>query len=196
MDDQLIFPSDPRPTRSDAVKNRALLLETAQRLFDEQGLEQVSMSAIAEAAGVGKGTLYRHFKNKSDLAYELLHQDQHDFQARALRRFQGQGNPLEDLGWFLEQVVRFVDRNLALLCVAAHDGVTTINAPAHMWWRQTIRGLLMRIPTRPEVDVEYFSDILYLMTDSQIIFFQKQALGYDSERIIDGLKATLALAVS
>ncbi|HLV36427.1 MAG TPA: helix-turn-helix domain-containing protein [Spirillospora sp.] len=196
MINDLSFPDDSRPTRSDALKNRALLLETAQRLFAEQGLENVSMSAIAEAAGVGKGTLYRHFKNKADLAYELLDQDQRDLQTRALRRFQNQGSPLDDLRWFLEQIVRFVDRNEALLCVAAGKGATGLNIPAHRWWRQSIRGLLQRIQPQPAVDIDYFTDILYVMMDVRTLQFQKRTLGYDTQRIIDGLHSVVSLLAS
>ena len=190
MTDDLIFPEDARPTRSDAVKNHALLLATAQELFDEQGLDNVSMASIAEAAGVGKGTLYRHFRNKSDLAHALLDQDMHDLQDRTLRRFQNQGAPLEDLHWFLEQIVRFVDRNQALLCIAAeHDLTSVLASPAHQWWRQTIRALLTRIPAVRDVD--YMTDVLYVMIDVRTIYFQKQTLGYDTDRILDGLQTTL-----
>jgi AcrR family transcriptional regulator len=195
MDNPLILPDDSRPTRSDAVKNHALLLETAQRLFAEQGLEAVSMSAIAEAAGVGKGTLYRHFKNKSDLAHELLDQDMRDLQMRALRRLRGHHAPLDDLAWFLEQVVRFVDRNEGLLCVAAGD-LSLLDTPAHLWWRQTIRGLLNRVQPPLATDLDYITDMLYVMTDVRTLRFQKRALSYDANRIIDGLKMTLELLTS
>lgn len=192
MNENLIFPGDPRPTRSDAVKNRARLLETAQRLFDEQGLEHVSMSAIAEAAGVGKGTLYRHFRNKSDLAHELLDQDMRDLQARVLRRFQGQGDPVDNLRWFLEQVVRFVDRNEALLYVAKLEGLSTLSIPAHLWWRQTIRGLITRVEQPAMGDIDYIADVLYVMMDVQTLRFQKETLGYDIVRILDGLNAVVS----
>ena len=190
MTDNLIFPDDSRPTRSDAVKNHALLLETAQHLFDQQGLDNVSMSAIAEAAGVGKGTLYRHFKNKADLAHALLDQEMYDLQDRSLRRFHNQGDPLDDLRWFLEQILRFVDRNQALLCIAAeHDLTALLDSPAHRWWRQTIHALLSRIPAVRDVD--YMTDVLYVMVDVRTIFFQKATLGYDTPRILDGLQTTL-----
>lgn len=193
MNNNPILPDNSRPTRSDAVKNHSLLLETAQRLFDQEGLENVSMSAIAEAAGVGKGTLYRHFKNKSELAHVLLDQDMRDLQTRALRRLQGNGDPLKDLRWFLEQVVRFVDRNQALLCVAARENVSVLNAPAHLWWRQTIRGLLLRVTPPPVADIDYLADMLYVMVDVQTIRFQKQTHGYNLERLINGVDEILSL---
>ena len=193
MDDNLLLPDDSRPVRSDAVKNHALLLETAQRLIVEQGLENVSMSDIAEAAGVGKGTLYRNFRNKSDLAHTLLDQEQRDLQTRALRRFQNNGDPLEDLRWFLEQVIGFVERNSPLLCVAAQEGVTAVlDAPPHRWWRQSIRGLLMRIQPHPAVDIDYLADMLYVMCEVHTIYFQKQTLGYDTARILQNLNNLLS----
>lgn len=64
-----------RRERQDAVKNRGHILVVAQALFDEDGVENVSMNRIAQEAGVGAGTLYRHFGNKSDLCFALI-QDQ------------------------------------------------------------------------------------------------------------------------
>ena len=61
----LIVLNNLLPTRSDAVKNRQLLRETPKRLFAERGVGSGTMSEVAEAAGVGKGTLYRHFANKA-----------------------------------------------------------------------------------------------------------------------------------
>ncbi|HRF98801.1 MAG TPA: helix-turn-helix domain-containing protein, partial [Aggregatilineales bacterium] len=56
--DDSILINPTNPPRADALRNHALLLETARQLFVEQGVESVTMSQIAQAAGVGKGTLY------------------------------------------------------------------------------------------------------------------------------------------
>lgn len=48
------------------------ILDTAARLFTEQGYENVHVSAVARAAGVGKATLYQYFKSKSDLFVACL----------------------------------------------------------------------------------------------------------------------------
>jgi AcrR family transcriptional regulator len=60
-----------RPLRSDAARNRERLLETAAELFADQGL-QASVDDVARRAGVGMGTLYRHFPTKEALISELL----------------------------------------------------------------------------------------------------------------------------
>ena len=55
-----------RPLRADAQRNRSLLLAAAVRLFSEKGLE-ATLDAIAREAGVGIGTLYRHFPTREAL---------------------------------------------------------------------------------------------------------------------------------
>ncbi|WP_159617486.1 TetR/AcrR family transcriptional regulator [Arthrobacter zhaoguopingii] len=55
-----------RPLRADAQRNRSLLLAAAVRLFSEKGLE-ATLDAIAREAGVGIGTLYRHFPTRESL---------------------------------------------------------------------------------------------------------------------------------
>ena len=59
-------PDESKPLRADAARNRARLLETATALFAERGVE-ASLDDIAKAAGVGIGTLYRHFPTREDL---------------------------------------------------------------------------------------------------------------------------------
>ena len=56
--------STERPLRADAVRNRELLLTTAAAAFSAHGAE-VPLEDIAHQAGVGIGTLYRHFPTKS-----------------------------------------------------------------------------------------------------------------------------------
>ena len=188
MDDNLILP-DPRPSRADALKNRELLLQTAQRLFDENGVDAVTMSDVAQTAGVGKGTLYRHFPNgKPDLCRVLIDQDQRDLQNRTLARLREQGDPQADLEWFLHEVIAFIARNQRFM-FAETTISTLLDHPAHRWWRQTIRGLLGRLD--PDIDLEYTTDMLFVMLDPRTVHFQVRALGYGFERIGDALTTIL-----
>ncbi len=61
--------------RKDAKENRQRIEEIAQKLFDEEGVENISMNRIAKELGIGMGTLYRHFKDKSDLCYYVIQRD-------------------------------------------------------------------------------------------------------------------------
>ena len=55
-----------RPLRADAARNRARVLQVAYEVFAEQGLA-VPIDEIARRAGVGAGTVYRHFPTKEAL---------------------------------------------------------------------------------------------------------------------------------
>jgi AcrR family transcriptional regulator len=70
--------------RSDAARNRQALLEAAQRLVDGCGVEAVTMDAVAEAAGVGKGTVFRRFGSRAGLMAALLDQFEADWQAAVI----------------------------------------------------------------------------------------------------------------
>lgn len=181
---------DSRPTRSDAVKNRELLLETASTLFADKGVDNVSMTEIAQEARVGKGTLYRHFNNKAELCHALLDHDMQSLQNATLERLGKREAPCQLLRWFLAEVVRFVTRNEALLFEASETGdFITLEFPAHLWWRQTIQGLLNQLML--DGDLDYLSDVFYVLIDVNTIYFQRHFLHYDVDRIIDGLFHTV-----
>jgi AcrR family transcriptional regulator len=61
----------PRAVRADAVKNRQRILEAAEATFASEGLA-VPVDTVAERAGVGVGTLYRHFPTKEALFQAIV----------------------------------------------------------------------------------------------------------------------------
>ncbi|RKS72214.1 TetR family transcriptional regulator [Actinomadura pelletieri DSM 43383] len=79
VDLELMRTPPPRE-RADAARNRVKVLEAAAALFARHGVESVSMDAVAAAAGVGKGTLFRRFGDKAGLAAALLDARERDLQ--------------------------------------------------------------------------------------------------------------------
>ncbi|HAT8003053.1 TPA: multidrug efflux transporter transcriptional repressor AcrR [Citrobacter koseri] len=60
-----------RKTKQQAQETRQHILDVALRLFSRQGVSSTSLAEIAKAAGVTRGAIYWHFKNKSDLFSEI-----------------------------------------------------------------------------------------------------------------------------
>src|SRR6476646_5852714 len=61
----------PKQPRADSVRNRARVLDAAQKAFESEGIS-VSVEAIARRAGVGVGTVYRHFPTKEALFQAIV----------------------------------------------------------------------------------------------------------------------------
>lgn len=70
--------------RADAARNRAKLLDAASRLIAEHGVAGVTMEAVAAAAQVGKGTVFRRFGDRTGLLTALLDHSERKFQAAFL----------------------------------------------------------------------------------------------------------------
>jgi AcrR family transcriptional regulator len=163
-----------RPERSDAVENRRRILDVAERLFAERGVEAVCMQEIARAAGVGQGTLYRRFAGKGELCMALLDSQMHAFQEEVLRTLRdatpGKARNLERLEWFLDALVRFSERHGPLLSAArselhrtGQDNLTQRSTP-FAWMRATVVGLLAAGArtgeVRADLDAPVVADLL------------------------------------
>lgn len=61
-----------RPTREEAARREARIVEVATQLFIERGFDATSMDAVAEAAGVSKPTVYARYRDKRDLFEAVL----------------------------------------------------------------------------------------------------------------------------
>jgi AcrR family transcriptional regulator len=63
----------PAPRRADAVQNRARIIKAARAAVGSS--DELKLNAIAKQAGVGQGTLYRHFPTREDLLAEVYRAD-------------------------------------------------------------------------------------------------------------------------
>jgi TetR/AcrR family fatty acid metabolism transcriptional regulator len=70
------------PIIVDKERKRREILEAAMRVFARDGYHRAKMEAVAEAAGIGKGTVYEYFKSKTDLFLAL-----HDHMLAELKAF-------------------------------------------------------------------------------------------------------------
>jgi AcrR family transcriptional regulator len=74
----------PHAERADAARNRRLLLARAREMLAEQEPGKLTMDALAERAGLGKGTVYRRFGTRAGIFHALLDDDERDFQQQVL----------------------------------------------------------------------------------------------------------------
>ncbi|GAB3475105.1 TetR/AcrR family transcriptional regulator [Nocardiopsis coralliicola] len=73
-----------RAERADAARNRAHLLGTARAMIEEEGAGHLTMDALAERAGLGKGTVFRRFGTRAGIFRALLEDSESAFQESVL----------------------------------------------------------------------------------------------------------------
>ena len=104
---------EERPMRADARRNRELLIDAARDVFSAQGAA-ASMEAIAKAAGVGVGTLYRHFPNRLDLVEAVYQTDVGELWETA-QRVSADLEPWPAVEAFFEAFLRYARTKQALM---------------------------------------------------------------------------------
>ena len=102
-----------RPLRADARRNQERLIAAAREVFAEQGVS-ASMEAIARRAGVGVGTLYRHFPNRIDVVEAVYSTDVEEL-AEAARAAVAELEPWPAVVAFFEAFMRYAATKQTLL---------------------------------------------------------------------------------
>ena len=123
-----------RKPRTDAQRNRARILEVAKEAFTHFGAE-ASLDDIAKQAGVGAGTLYRHFPTR-DTLIEAVYRSEVEKMAAAEHKFAETMPPIDALrAWML----LFVD-HIAAKQIIAPALNSVIGGPSKLY--ESSRGLI------------------------------------------------------
>jgi AcrR family transcriptional regulator len=110
-----------RKPRADAVRNRERVLEAAKAVFSAGGAE-ASLEAVAKQAGVGIGTLYRHFPTREAL-YEAVYRREVEQLGDLADSLKDDARPVEALRRWIAANIEFVATKKGMataLAVAAH----------------------------------------------------------------------------
>lgn len=144
-----------RSLRIDAQRNRERILEAAKAEFTRSGA-QASLDEIAKRAGVGAGTLYRHFPTRDDLI-EAVYRSEVQKLAAAADRFIETMSPLEALrAWML----LFVDHIAAKQIIAPALNSVVGGAPKlYEGTRGLVQGAIDTLVNRAVASGEIRSDI-------------------------------------
>lgn len=130
--------------RADAARNRAKILKAAAELFEAKGAPNVTMEDIAKAAGVGRGTLYRRYPDRSSIAVALLDEHERALQEKLIRGEPplGPGAPPEErLAAFYAAMVELLEAHSHLV-LGAETGRSRFETGAYGFWRVHVRSLL------------------------------------------------------
>ncbi len=176
------------------------ILEAAEALFAENGLEAVSMYSIAKRAGIGQGSLYRRFTDKGEICSALLSTSSERFLSRLEQELQataGSSAPLEDLQSSIEQVVDFIDQHAELLQMIKSEftGKKQLTQFEHPIFRRLNAVMTQRIRRAADdglliaVDPQFAATALIAVLSPDLYLYQQKLHSSTKEEISKGVLA-------
>ena len=140
-----------RKPRADALRNRERVLEAAKAVFSDGGAE-ASLEAVARSAGVGIGTLYRHFPTREAL-FEAVYRREVQQLADLAEQLKQDAQPIDAVRHWMRSCVRFVATKKgmsAALALAAYKNPELISFSFDRLTR-AVGGLLDRAIATGEI---------------------------------------------
>lgn len=149
-----------RGKRADAQRNLDRLLQAAMEVFAESGVD-APVRAIAERAGVGVGTFYRHFPQRADLIVAVL-KSQIDACADAAPVLAAAHAPGEALARWVQRYADFIVTKRGLSSALQLDNGAYAALPEYFYGRlrPALSGLLAAAVERGEIRSGYEADEL------------------------------------
>lgn len=148
--------------RADAQRNMDKLLKSAKEIFDAQGVD-APVREIAKRAGVGIGTLYRHFPTRADLLSAVFSREI-DLCAKAAAKLAAEYPPFEALRRWLQRFAELAltKRGLAQAFLLSDPAFANVPKRRDERIRPAFRALLNAAvaagKARPDVDADEFLD--------------------------------------
>jgi AcrR family transcriptional regulator len=175
----------PRRERADAARNRARVLEAAEKLLAQRGGRELTMEEVAAAAGVGKGTLYRRYADVAAIAQALLDEHERALQDRLLHGPPPLGPgapPAERLAAFYRAMLELLERH-GHLALAGETGQRRYETGAYRAWRLHVAALLAEagLGDRPALVDALLAPL------APDVYAHQRAAGLSKRRITDDL---------
>ncbi|MFJ8431122.1 TetR/AcrR family transcriptional regulator [Kitasatospora sp. NPDC094019] len=137
-----------RTERADAQRNREAVLAAADALFAASSTPHtVSMDEIAAAAGVGKGTLFRRFGDRSGLIGAVIAARLEPLRLAAREAQDAGSSPRQRVRDLLDRSLLFKIENRHLMSAAEDAGISSpYRAEHYTWWHTVLRSALDEVP--------------------------------------------------
>ena len=189
----------PPVERRDATQHRRHILAEARCLFAERGVDDVSMHQIAQAAGVGQGTLYRRFAHKGELCMALLGENVARVQQELRAYFEScpPSTPVRaQLDYVLSQYVAFNEENAGLLsaifeAACGNRRAAQYHNPVYTAMHQTVETLLQRAMEQgemPALDATFVADAILAALSIDLYLYQRTERGFTPECITQAIR--------
>lgn len=182
----------PERERADARRNRERILCATRQLIERVGIDHFSMDDVAAEAGVGKGTLYRRFGDRSSLLRALISEPEQAFQDSCIRGVAPLGPgapPAERLHAFGDGLLRFLDRNaIYVRSGELMGGGKRYGHPVYAFYHTHV-SLLLRQALGDTPHQQYLVDALLGPLSAEPLLYQRDLRGMSLDEICAGWHA-------
>ena len=180
--------------RADAAANRQHVLTAARHLFEQRGVEPVTMDEIAQAAHVGKGTLYRRYPDKAALVVALMDACFVNFERETLQdieRSSGNTSAIDQLHSFLDRLIDWTEEHTQWLGVIADQSNGSRRGsgrcgPIYRWLHGVVDYLLRQAVATGQANIDdtvYAADVILSAVDVDLYVFQRRERHYSPAQI-------------
>jgi AcrR family transcriptional regulator len=188
-----------RKERKDAAEHRRLILQKAQTLFTEHGVDGVTMHQIAKSAGIGQGTLYRRYAHKGELCLDLMQENSQRL-CDEIKSYVEYNKALpinERLAMIIQICLDFVDKHsswLASIQAPTCEGRKSLMYQSAVY--QTLHSVFQELLSDTtslndsRKDPAFVADMILASMTPELFLFMQRDRGYSKEEIKHRLVST------
>jgi AcrR family transcriptional regulator len=176
------------PERADAARNRRLVLDAARELF-QRSPECVTMEAVAAAAGVGKGTVFRRFGDRAGLARAVISDVESSLQEGMIRGPAplGPGAPACDrLLAFGRAYLEFLDGNAEILVSAQGPTANWLVSGVYAMYRTHVALLLEQAGCG--ASAPYLADVVMAPLNAPTFLYHRKVRGLSLQEQVEAFE--------
>ncbi|WP_394826050.1 TetR/AcrR family transcriptional regulator [Pendulispora albinea] len=170
--------------RADAARNRRRILAAARKLLAKRPIDSIGMDELARAAGVGKGTIFRRFGDRSALCMALLDENERELQESVLADFHlpKGASAYQRLTVFLDALFAFHIDNARVLVEAEtyRHPEERFAQPPYVWRRRELVRRIQRAKDAGDIspgDTAVTSELIMAGLGAPLLLWQVKRFG-------------------
>lgn len=184
---------------SEEYRNR--IVTAAKKLFNEYGIENVTMHQIAKAAAIGQATLYRRYSHKGEICMEILSSNTQNFLKELdllLTTTEKTLTPLEQLDNVITKIADYIDDKASMLVIIKIEysrelQLLQFHHPIFLYLHKIISDLYLKSINNGEImklHTTLTAHTLVAALSPDLFLHQKNEMSFSKEEIIASIRQT------
>ncbi|WP_153722820.1 TetR/AcrR family transcriptional regulator [Sporosarcina cascadiensis] len=188
------------PKSKDQKDYDTLIRSVSHELFEEHGVENVSMHQIAKKAAIGQATLYRRYANKGELCMAILSSDTaaflHELDLFMEKSREEELPALDVLSGVIEKAAQYICSKAKILVIVKNEYGRNLlllqyNHPVFMHLQEIIESIYVKAMNENEIipiDVPLVTQLLIAALNPDLFLHKQSEEDFDEAAMIDGIK--------